>query len=412
MFPVPRPAVCRDVAQSSPRGPPHTPGRDYQEPYVAADGTHVGSFHSQFVSHPRPSRPFVPHSTNRRTVPRHGAVQPPVQAQQWADGPTTMGNWRKKVPLHGPALYRYDGYPSDLWSDAPKDAPNDTLLGRQLTQLPQSATEATPRTTQPSAAGHDAPCTVPFCQAPHLRHPDELVRPRPHFWVPADKGSLLAFGSYFYFYPALLLLSPSSSCCSRSSRSLCVVNWGVSDLTVLPSSPLLLCRNARIMASPIASNALKARIRNPALLKKLARPEDLMHHFPNGAYIGWSGFTGVGYPKYVCPSLPCSACFAPTATCTIIILAYCRFRASPHRRPAFPQSRASSVLFPLHQPKRQKLLAFALTRARHDVRKVADMRFPQLQEGPLRHGRLCRGQQPPEQAQVLALRRRFLRRRD
>ncbi|KAK7424556.1 acetyl-CoA hydrolase [Neonectria magnoliae] len=53
------------------------------------------------------------------------------------------------------------------------------------------------------------------------------------------------------------------------------------------------------MASPIASNALKARIRNPALLKKLTRAEDLMHHFPNGAYIGWSGFTGVGYPKKV-----------------------------------------------------------------------------------------------------------------
>lgn len=53
------------------------------------------------------------------------------------------------------------------------------------------------------------------------------------------------------------------------------------------------------MASPIASAALKARVRRPQMLKKLARPEDLMHHFPNGAYIGWSGFTGVGYPKYV-----------------------------------------------------------------------------------------------------------------
>ncbi|KAM6523241.1 acetyl-CoA hydrolase [Fusarium solani] len=53
------------------------------------------------------------------------------------------------------------------------------------------------------------------------------------------------------------------------------------------------------MASPVASAALKARVRNPALLKKLARPEDLMHHFPNGAYIGWSGFTAVGYPKKV-----------------------------------------------------------------------------------------------------------------
>lgn len=56
------------------------------------------------------------------------------------------------------------------------------------------------------------------------------------------------------------------------------------------------------MASPIASAALKARIKRPSMLKKLCRPEDLMQHFPNGSYIGWSGFTGVGYPKYV--SLP------------------------------------------------------------------------------------------------------------
>jgi acetyl-CoA hydrolase len=51
------------------------------------------------------------------------------------------------------------------------------------------------------------------------------------------------------------------------------------------------------MASPVASAALKARVRNPAMLKKLARPDELMHHFPNGSYIGWSGFTAVGYPK-------------------------------------------------------------------------------------------------------------------
>jgi len=56
------------------------------------------------------------------------------------------------------------------------------------------------------------------------------------------------------------------------------------------------------MASPVASAALKQRIRNPALLKKLCKPEDMMQHFPNGAYIGWSGFTGVGYPKYATPS--------------------------------------------------------------------------------------------------------------
>jgi acetyl-CoA hydrolase len=51
------------------------------------------------------------------------------------------------------------------------------------------------------------------------------------------------------------------------------------------------------MASPIASAALKARVRSPSLLKKVCKPEDLLHHFPHGAYIGWSGFTGVGYPK-------------------------------------------------------------------------------------------------------------------
>ncbi|AEO71824.1 uncharacterized protein THITE_2124665 [Thermothielavioides terrestris NRRL 8126] len=51
------------------------------------------------------------------------------------------------------------------------------------------------------------------------------------------------------------------------------------------------------MASPIASAALRARIKRPSMLKKLCHPEDLLPHFPNGAYIGWSGFTGVGYPK-------------------------------------------------------------------------------------------------------------------
>ncbi|KAI8957015.1 hypothetical protein F5Y11DRAFT_115522 [Daldinia sp. FL1419] len=53
------------------------------------------------------------------------------------------------------------------------------------------------------------------------------------------------------------------------------------------------------MASPVASAALKARVSRPSMLKKLCRPEDLLHHFPNGAYIGWSGFTGVGYPKKI-----------------------------------------------------------------------------------------------------------------
>lgn len=44
---------------------------------------------------------------------------------------------------------------------------------------------------------------------------------------------------------------------------------------------------------------LKARCRHPAYLSKLAKAEDLIPHFPNGSYIGWSGFTGVGYPKMV-----------------------------------------------------------------------------------------------------------------
>ncbi|KAL2160747.1 hypothetical protein VTH06DRAFT_944 [Thermothelomyces fergusii] len=51
------------------------------------------------------------------------------------------------------------------------------------------------------------------------------------------------------------------------------------------------------MASSMASAALKSRIKRPSLLKKLCQPQDLLQHFPNGAYIGWSGFTGVGYPK-------------------------------------------------------------------------------------------------------------------
>ncbi|KAF7447525.1 Acetyl-CoA hydrolase [Pyrenophora tritici-repentis] len=47
------------------------------------------------------------------------------------------------------------------------------------------------------------------------------------------------------------------------------------------------------------SAALRSRVRRPSYLKKIAKAEDLLHHFPNGAYIGWSGFTGVGYPKKI-----------------------------------------------------------------------------------------------------------------
>ena len=36
----------------------------------------------------------------------------------------------------------------------------------------------------------------------------------------------------------------------------------------------------------------------PTTWQKLAKAEDLIDLFPHGSYIGWSGFTGVGYPKY------------------------------------------------------------------------------------------------------------------
>jgi len=46
-----------------------------------------------------------------------------------------------------------------------------------------------------------------------------------------------------------------------------------------------------------ASALLKSRVRRPSYLNKLANVDDLIGLFPNGSYIGWSGFTGVGYPK-------------------------------------------------------------------------------------------------------------------
>jgi len=50
-----------------------------------------------------------------------------------------------------------------------------------------------------------------------------------------------------------------------------------------------------------ASALLKSRCRRASYLNKIAKAEDLIEHFPHGAYIGWSGFTGVGYPKYARP---------------------------------------------------------------------------------------------------------------
>lgn len=51
------------------------------------------------------------------------------------------------------------------------------------------------------------------------------------------------------------------------------------------------------MAQPSA--LLRSRVRRPSYLKKLAKAEDLIDLFPHNSYIGWSGFTGVGYPKKV-----------------------------------------------------------------------------------------------------------------
>ena len=48
-----------------------------------------------------------------------------------------------------------------------------------------------------------------------------------------------------------------------------------------------------------ASQLLKSRVRRPSYLNKLCNAEDLIDLFPHNAYVGWSGFTGVGYPKKV-----------------------------------------------------------------------------------------------------------------
>lgn len=52
-------------------------------------------------------------------------------------------------------------------------------------------------------------------------------------------------------------------------------------------------------APATASVALRERVRRPAYLSKLAYSKDLTPLFKNDDYIGWSGFTGVGYPKLV-----------------------------------------------------------------------------------------------------------------
>jgi acetyl-CoA hydrolase len=63
--------------------------------------------------------------------------------------------------------------------------------------------------------------------------------------------------------------------------------------------PANLSRKCFSTSPPLVSTALKERVRRPTLLSRLATPEELAPLFQNGDYIGWSGFTGVGYPKMV-----------------------------------------------------------------------------------------------------------------
>ncbi|CAO3643132.1 unnamed protein product [Mucor hiemalis] len=47
------------------------------------------------------------------------------------------------------------------------------------------------------------------------------------------------------------------------------------------------------------SSALKSRVRCPQLLENVMKPEETLKFFKGGQYLGWSGFTGVGYPKMI-----------------------------------------------------------------------------------------------------------------
>lgn len=48
-----------------------------------------------------------------------------------------------------------------------------------------------------------------------------------------------------------------------------------------------------------ASAALKSRVRRPQFYNKVMKAEDTLKFFQAGQYMGWSGFTGVGYPKMI-----------------------------------------------------------------------------------------------------------------
>ncbi|GAA6007979.1 hypothetical protein JCM11491_006563 [Sporobolomyces phaffii] len=63
--------------------------------------------------------------------------------------------------------------------------------------------------------------------------------------------------------------------------------------------PTRIARRA-LGGSPIQASALlKSRVARPTYLSKVRAAEDLVAGFRDGDYLGWSGFTGVGYPKMV-----------------------------------------------------------------------------------------------------------------
>lgn len=117
----------------------------------------------------------------------------------------------------------------------------------------------------------DTPASKPNYLPPFFRHCILLVEP-------GSGGIKLPVGLKFI---SSLLLSSSSS------------------LPTLP--PLLdpLLSSLFFVVIMAASALLKSRVRRPSYLNKLCKAEDLIDLFPHGSYIGWSGFTGVGYPKYV-----------------------------------------------------------------------------------------------------------------
>ena len=80
------------------------------------------------------------------------------------------------------------------------------------------------------------------------------------------------------------------------------------------------------------SAALKSRVRRPSYLSKIAKAEDLLHHFPNGAYVGWSGFTGVGYPKWVLVCYSSTHISIVCWSCTASLHVLCMIRGRTEAR--------------------------------------------------------------------------------